>query len=32
LKVAPKVKDVHPPTLDELKLLRLFDPKGYYLT
>jgi len=32
LKVAPKVKDVPPPTLDELKLLRLFDPKGYYLT
>jgi len=32
LKVAPKVKDVHSPTLDELNLLRLFDPKGYYLT
>jgi len=32
LKVAPKVKDVPTPTLDELKLLRLFDPKGYYLT
>jgi len=32
LKVAPKVKDAPPPTLDELRLLRLFDPKGYYLT
>lgn len=32
LKVAPQLKEVPVPTADELTLLRLFDPKAYYLT
>ena len=32
LKVSPRVKEVSPPTVEELMQLRLFDPKRYFLT
>ncbi|MBE9501523.1 MAG: glutaconate CoA-transferase, partial [Chloroflexi bacterium] len=32
LKVSPRVKEVSPPTEEELMQLRLFDPKRYFLT
>lgn len=32
LKVAPNVKDIAPPTLDELIITRLFDPRGVVLS
>lgn len=31
LKVAGALKEIAPPTADELRLLRIFDPMGYYL-
>jgi acyl CoA:acetate/3-ketoacid CoA transferase alpha subunit len=31
LKVAPKVAEIQPPSLDELMIIRLLDPKGIYL-
>lgn len=31
LKVSPQIQEVEPPTLDELKLLRLFDPRRFFL-
>ncbi len=31
LKVAPQIVEAKPPTLDELMIIRLVDPKGIYL-
>ena len=31
LKIAPRVASLQPPTADELRLVRLFDPRRYFL-
>jgi len=31
LKVAPVLRRFEPPTLEELRLVRLFDPRRYFL-